>query len=124
MRRWLVSLFVLLLGLPLFAAGPAARTHLQPKDVFQLEWASDPQISPDGKRIVYVRNFMDIMKDRRRSNLWVINRDGTGHQALTTGSFSDTAPRWSPDSKRIAYVSDRPGSAQLHLLWTETNRTA
>jgi hypothetical protein len=40
-----------------------------PRDVFELEWASDPRISPDGERVVYVRNFMDVMSDRRRSQL-------------------------------------------------------
>ena len=52
--------------------------RFQPADVFQLEYASDPQIAPDGSKIVYVRNFMDIMTDRRRSHLWIINYDGTG----------------------------------------------
>ncbi|MBI3823915.1 MAG: S9 family peptidase [Planctomycetes bacterium] len=73
--------------------------------VFRLEFATDPQISPDGKRVVYVRNFMDIKKDRRRSNLWIINVDGSEHRALTSGDGNDRSPRWSPDSKRLLYLS-------------------
>ena len=52
---------------------PIDRTRFNPIDVFGLEYAADPQLSPDGQRIVYVRNSMDIMSDRRRSNLWIID---------------------------------------------------
>ncbi|MDZ7714777.1 MAG: hypothetical protein U5J95_01050 [Balneolaceae bacterium] len=52
-------------------------------DVFELEWAADPQISPDGKHIVYQRRGMDKMTDRRTSRLWSINSDGSGHMKLT-----------------------------------------
>src|SRR5262245_10128800 len=84
------------------AATPAIRAQekgaFEPMDVFRLEFASDPQISPGGKRIVYVRNFMDLKKDRRRSNLWVVNVDGSDHRALTGGNGNERSPRWSPDS--------------------------
>jgi hypothetical protein len=53
-------------------ADEKAPDHFQPLDVFQLEHASDPQISPDGKQVLYVRHFTDIKKDRRRSHLWII----------------------------------------------------
>src|ERR1051325_7342459 len=86
----------------------------QPMDVFRLEFASDPQISPDGKRVVYVRNFMDIKKDRRRSNLWIINVDGSDHRALTSGDGNDRLPRWSHDSKRLLYLT---GDKELTCRW-------
>lgn len=54
-------------------------------DVFNLEWASDPRVSPDGKTIAYVRKSNDIMKDRERSNLWQISVDGTDHRPLYSG---------------------------------------
>src|SRR5260370_42102309 len=66
-------------------------------DEFQLQIAADPQISPDGKKIVYVRRFADPMTDKRYANLWIINADGTDHRPLTTGNRSDVSPRWSPD---------------------------
>ena len=93
-------------------------------DVFQLEFASDPQISPDGKRVVYVRNFMDVMKDRRRSNLWIINVDGSEHRPLTTGTQNDGSPRWSPDGKLLLYVSSVGGSSQLYCRWMDTGQVA
>ena len=54
-------------------------------DVFDLEWASDPQISSDGETIVYVRKSNDIMKDRVRSSLWRIAKDGRDHRPLNSG---------------------------------------
>src|SRR5437879_11399627 len=76
-------------------------------DEFQLQLPTDPQISPDGKRIVYVRRFADPMTDKRYSNLWIINADGTDHRPLTTGNRSDASPRWSPDGTRIAFQIGR-----------------
>lgn len=113
----------------LLAAGPArvaepAKQPLRLMDVFQIQFASDPRISPDGKRIVYVRNFMDVMKDRRFTNLWIINVDGTGHEALTDGRHNDSQPRWSPDGKRVLFLSDAEGSLQLHARWVDSGRTA
>jgi dipeptidyl aminopeptidase/acylaminoacyl peptidase len=65
---------------------------LQLADVFELEYASDPQISPDGSRVVYVRSSMDIMTDRRRSQLWIVNTDGTDHRPLTSGNADYQTP--------------------------------
>ena len=98
--------------------------HLEPMDFFHVQVATDPQISPDGKRIVYVRNSADISSDRRVSNLWIINSAGTGHRALTTGTYSDSSPRWSPDGTRLAFVSDRDGKAQLYVRWMDSGQTA
>ncbi len=99
--------------------------RLTPMDVFNIQTASDPQISPNGKQIVYVRQFADVMTDRRGSNLWVINFDGSENRALTTGTYSDTSPRWSPDGARIAYVSDRDGGkSQIYVRWMDSGQTA
>src|ERR1700676_401070 len=62
-------------------------------DEFQIQLPTDPQISPDGKKIVYVRRFADPMTDRRYSNLWIVNSDGTDHRPLTTGHNNDASPR-------------------------------
>jgi dipeptidyl aminopeptidase/acylaminoacyl peptidase len=94
------------------------------QDVFNLQLATDPQISPDGRRIVYVRQFNDIMGDQRHSNLWMINTDGTEHRPLTTGNFNDTAPRWSHDGKQIIYISNRDGGSQIYRRWMDSGQTA
>lgn len=102
----------------------AAKKLFRPMDVFGLQYASDPRISPDAKRLAYVRHFMDIMKDRQRSNVWTVNLDGTDPQAVTTGNFKDTSPHWSADGKRLLFISDRDGTPQLYCQWLNTGRTA
>lgn len=96
----------------------------QAKDVFELEYATAPAVSPDGKQIVYVRRTNDIMADRTRSNLWIVNADGSGHMPLLSGRDTFTSPAWSPDGSRIAYISNTEGSTQLYVLWVESGRTA
>jgi len=93
-------------------------------DEFQIQTPTDPQISPDGKKIVYVRRFADAATDRRYSNLWIINADGSDHRPLTTGNHGDSSPRWSPDGTRIAYLSDADGKQQIHIRWMDTGQTA
>ncbi len=105
-------------------ADSARSDRFGPLDVFQVQFPSAPQISPDGKRVVYVRAFADIMSDRRLSNLWIIGADGTGHRALTAGNFTDAGPVWSPDGTRLAYVSDRDGSPQIYVRWVDSGETA
>jgi dipeptidyl aminopeptidase/acylaminoacyl peptidase len=112
-----------------FAASPALRAQdashrLTAMDEFQLQLPTDPQISPDGKKIAYVRRFADPMTDKRYSNLWIINTDGTDHRPLTTGNRSDVSPRWSPDGLRLAYLSDVDGKQQLYIRWMDTGQTA
>ena len=93
-------------------------------DEFQIQLPTDPQISPDGKRIVYVRRFADPMTDRRYSNLWIVNSDGTDHRPLTTGNHNDASPRWSPDGARLAYLSDTDGKQQIYVRWMDSGQTA
>jgi len=96
----------------------------QPRDVFELEWASDPQISPDGKRVIYVRNFMDIMSDKRRSDLWVVNTDGSNHRPITTGDGNASSPRWSPAGDRLVYLFNSGETTQVFMRWMDTGATA
>jgi acylaminoacyl-peptidase len=101
----------------------AQKGRLGPRDIFELEYATDPQISPDGQWIVYVRQFSDVMTDRRYSNLWLARTDGSEHRPLTTGKYNDGSPRWSPDGGRLAYTSTRDGSPQIFLRWMASGQT-
>ena len=83
-----IHLLLILLISSIAAQGQIV-SNLEPIDIFDLEYVSDPQISPDGTKIIYVRNFKDIMTDQNLSNLWIINYDGTGNRPLTTGNQND-----------------------------------
>ncbi len=123
--RLLVVVALSLFPAAVFATGAIDVTrHFQPLDVFNLEWAGNPAISPDGRQIVYQRNHFDIMRDRRRSHLWLLDADGRRHRPLTTGQGSDGAPAWSPQGDRIAWVSAREGSSQIWLRWMDTGQQA
>lgn len=113
-------LYILLVAILCMPLSSRAQTEkLELTDIFDLEFISDPQISPDGSQIVYVRNFKDIMADANRSNLWIVNADGSKNRPLTTGNHSDYAPRWSPDGTRLLYLSSKNGSPQMYLRWLE-----
>ena len=120
---WPAVVAVMLLALPLGRAQEIPH-RLTVMDEFQIQTPTDPEISPDGKRIVYVRGFADAATDKRYSNLWIINSDGTDHRALTTGNRSDSSPRWSPDGTRIAYLSDADGKTQIYIRWMDTGQSA
>ncbi len=112
-------------GLVVISAPAAAQTtKLGPMDIFNLEYASDPQISPDGQWIAYVREYFDVMTDRRYSNLWLVRSDGTDNRPITSGKFTEGQPRWSPDGKRLAYVSARDGSPQIYVRWMDNGQTS
>ena len=70
--------------LRLFAIVPFSysqvKSNLELIDIFNMEYVSDPQISPDGSRIIYVRNFKDVMTDKNLSNLWIVNFDGSNNR--------------------------------------------
>lgn len=93
-------------------------------DVFALEWASNPQISPDGQRVVYLRRGMDIMTDKRIARLWLINSDGTEHQKLTSKDVNEGNPTWSPDGTRIAFTASTEQGTELFVYWLKTAKVA
>lgn len=125
-------------------------SFLAPMDVFDIEYASDPQIAPDGAHIAYVRRWNDVMTDRTRSNIWLVDaidaaagraanstNTGTGtditashatrhvgHRPVASGRMDYSAPRWSPSGDRLSYVSAAEGSPQIYVRWMDTGDTA
>lgn len=95
-------------------------------DLFKLEAAADPQISPDGKTIVYVRRSNDIMSDRTRASIWSIDVASGTQTPLISGPGSHGQPRWSPDGSRLAYISsaDEQAGAQLYVRWMKNGASA
>ncbi|MDT0554251.1 S9 family peptidase [Urechidicola vernalis] len=96
----------------------------QSLDVFELEFASDPQISPDGSQVVYKRNGFDIMKDNSKGNLWILNSDGTNHRKLTTREVSESQASWSPSSDRIAFTSSTSEGSEIYMYWLSSGQIA
>ena len=109
-----VSLFIFL-TLFSFSSFSQSSKKLEPIDIFSMEYVSEPSISPDGKKVLYVRNFKDIMTDKNYSNIWMINFDGSDNTPITTGNQNDFSPVWSNSGKMFSYKSNSDGSVQLYL---------
>ena len=101
-----------------------AQEVFQPLDVFELEYAGDPQISPDGSQIVYRRTGFDIMEDRSFGNLWLLSADGKVHQKLTPNDVSEGSARWSPSGDRLVYRSSSDKGSEIFVMWMDSGRTA
>jgi dipeptidyl aminopeptidase/acylaminoacyl peptidase len=114
MRRlkvWLCCLAVLALA----AGAPgAAETHpFSVHDMVAFDRISDPQVSPDGRRVVFTVSILDLAANKRRSDLYLVGMDGSGLRRLTTHESGDNSPRWSPDGRSVYFLSSRSGSSQV-----------
>ena len=92
-----------------------SNNKFRPIDIFSLEYVSNPKISPDGKKVLYVRNFKDIMTDKNHSNIWIIDFDGKNNTPLTTGNKNDFDPTWSNSGDKFTYKSNSDDTVQLYL---------
>ncbi len=102
----------------------APKPAFKPMDVFDLQWAADPQVSPDGRNIAYVRMGYDVKTDRARGTVWLVGVDGKNERPLS-GAPTSGSPRWSPDGTRIAYIARAAdGSAQLFMYWMASGISA
>lgn len=94
----------------------AEKRRLTPEDLYKLVFVSDPQISPDGTKIAFVRSHIDEKTKEYRSNIWVVPVGGGEPRQFTYGPKSDTTPRWSPDGTKLAFVSDRGNGRQIYVM--------
>jgi len=103
-------------GTPL-SGNPAAfseQTHpFSVHDMLAMDRLSYPQISPDGKWIVFVLRVTDLETDKGRTDLWLVGTDGMGLRRLTSHPQGDSNPRWTPDGKFVFFISTRSDSAQV-----------
>ncbi|MCL6741779.1 S9 family peptidase [Sphingomonas sp. RB56-2] len=108
----------------LSAPAESANPLFSGRDLFNLSAASDAQISPDGRTVAYVRRSADIMTDKIRSSIWLINIGSGEQRPIAAGTGDHFSPRWSPDGGRLAYVSTgEGGSPQLFVHWMDSGQS-
>jgi len=93
----------------------ASAAPLEPESLNGWQFVSDPEISPDGSRVVYVVSRFDLEKDDYESDLWAIDGNAEPRPFVTTAG-ADLSPRWSADGKRLAFLSARTGKPQIFVL--------
>jgi len=105
---------LLYIGIQALPVGSPDKTHpFSVDDMLAMERLSDPQVSPDGKWIVFVLKKTDLEANLARSDLWLIRADGSDLHRLTSHPEADSNPRWTSDSKTIFFLSSRSGSSQV-----------
>jgi len=119
MTKYFLTLFSLMFFSNMINAQLSKK--FEPIDIFDIEYVSSPEISPQGDKILFQRNFKDVMTDKNLSNLWIVNFDGSDMRPITTGNFSSFSPKWSNSGKMFTYKSNEEGRTQLYLYNLENN---
>ncbi|HTP19176.1 MAG TPA: S9 family peptidase [Solirubrobacteraceae bacterium] len=93
-----------------------AKRGFRPEDALRLRTATDPDLSPDGRRVAFAVSAADENEDRLRSSIWVATADGSSAPRRFTEGPADKSPRWSPDGRWLAYISTTDGHPEdAHL---------
>ncbi len=90
--------------------------RLTPEDLYAFSTVSEPQITPDGEVIAFVRTEIEKESKENRSHIWIVPAGGGQPVQFTRGKKNDSSPRWSPDGRTLAFVSDRGGDRQIWLI--------
>lgn len=114
MKRLATFILILLASVSLFAA--QAKHPITFNDLISIGRVSDPQISPDGKLVAFVITYYSTETNRGDSDIWVVPFSGGEPRKLTNSKGADFHPRFSPDGKRLAFISTRSGKPQVWVL--------
>ena len=110
-------LAILLLAPLATAPVRAQQRPITEKDLYQFKWAADPQISPDGKQVAYVLVTVNKRHTGYETSIWTVATDGSAPPRRLTAGSGDAAPRWSPDSRTLAFVrAEEKSRPQIYLL--------
>jgi dipeptidyl aminopeptidase/acylaminoacyl peptidase len=120
-----IALATLALAAPALAqqAGEDAARKFTAERVFDLEFASDPQISPDGRIIAYARSAMDRLSDRVVGTVWSVDTKTGDHRPLITDQGAISSPRWSPSGDRLLYLAKAGDRLHLRVFYPDTGRS-
>jgi len=119
-----ISLLIFCICLGTTLSGEKNYKLLDKETYMEMESIGSPGISPDGKHIIFTRGWIDKMDDRSRSNLWIVDIEGKRVRELTHGNWRDFSPVWSPDGKKVAFLSERDETTQIHVMWLDTREVA
>jgi dipeptidyl aminopeptidase/acylaminoacyl peptidase len=122
MKRVITSLTIIML---MFAFAVSGKTQAPSRpftinDLLKIRRVSDPQLSPDGRSIAYTIADTDKDANKRTTQIYLISIDGGESRQLTNEKQSSSSPRWSPDGKRLAFVSARDGESQIWVMDIES----
>lgn len=111
---------------PACAQAPEAPSRtLSGRDLFALQYATDPQVRPNGKEVAYVRVAYDVMTDRAVRTIWLIDTATREQRPVAAAGGDASSPKWSPDGKRLAFVSaPAGGKPQVFVRWSDSGATA
>ena len=100
------------------AAEGQARRDMTLVDLLEVPRLGDPQLSPDGRQVLYVLGAADWEANRAISHVWRADADGGNPVQLTRGDEGETSPRWSPDGEQVAFLARRgtEDTTQIHVL--------
>jgi len=112
---------VTLVALVVPAASNAQPRRMSPVDLIEVPSVLDPQLSPDGRQVLYVLDRPDWKANRRVGHIWRINADGTGARQLTFGERGESSPRWSPDGAHIAFLARRGENEETQIFLLDTS---
>jgi dipeptidyl aminopeptidase/acylaminoacyl peptidase len=121
MKRLAVSLSIILITLAAASLALAQTKPLTINDLLKFRRVGDPQLSPDGRWVAYTISDLNWDANRRVTQIYLVSVDGGEPKQLTNAAQSSSTPRWSPDGRRLAFISAREGGAQVWTIDIATN---
>src|SRR5947207_13060466 len=116
-RAFLIPvLLIAVLTIAPLRSNAQAKRAMTIDDLLTAVRVGDPQVSPDGKRVAFTRTTTALDSGKRNSDIWVVPSDGSAPaRALIAGEKTENTPRFTPDGKRIAFISNRDGAPQVYV---------